>query len=73
MTLLSAANQLAQFQEECARFAKKYRMSLHQLELSARRRRSESFSVEEDLMAWRFARDGVEYWTPRVEVLRRAV
>jgi len=74
ITLLSAANQLAQFREECARFEKKYRMSLAQLERQLKQRRGqESFALEEDLMAWQFAHDGVEYWAPRVEELRRAV
>jgi len=74
ITLLSAASQLAQFEDECARFERKYGASLRQFEQRLRRqRRRESFAEEEDLMAWRFAHDGVEYWRPRVAGLRRAV
>jgi len=74
ITLVNAANQLAQYREECARFEEKYQTSLAQLERQIKRRRGqESFGVEEDRMAWRFARDDVAYWTPRVEELRRAV
>ena len=74
ITLLSAANQLAQFREECARFEEKYRMTLDAFERHVRaRREQESFAEEEDLMAWRFADDGVRYWAPRVAGLRRAV
>jgi hypothetical protein len=74
ITLLGAASQLAQYEDECARFERKYGMPLRELEQRLRReRRRESFAVEEDLMAWRFAQDGVEYWRPRVVSLRRAV
>jgi hypothetical protein len=74
ITLLSAASHLAQYEEECARFQRRYGVSLEQLERGLRRQRSkESFQVEEDAMAWRFARDLVEYWRPRVEDLRRAL
>lgn len=74
ITLLSAAAQLAQYEEECARFERKYRMSLARFEQrSGRQRGRESFEAEEDLMAWRFAHDGVRYWRPRVEELRRVV
>jgi hypothetical protein len=74
ITLLSAATQLAKYEEECARFERKYRTSLARLERQVSRQRGrESFAVEDDLMAWRFARDGVEHWRPRVEGLRRAV
>ena len=74
ITLLSAANQLAQFQEECARFEEKYRTSLDVFERRLKtRHEQESFAEEEDLMAWRFADDGVRYWAPRVAELRRVV
>ena len=74
ITLLTAANQLAQFREECARFQKKYKISLDQFERRLEKQRGqECLEAEDDLMAWRFAYDGVRYWTPRVEELRRAV
>jgi hypothetical protein len=74
ITLLSAANQLAQFREECARFEEKYRMPLDEFTRRLKaRREQESFAEEEDLMAWRFAADAVRYWAPRVAELRRAV
>ena len=74
ITLLSAASQLAQYEDECARFERKYGMSLRELEQRLlRQRQRESFAGEEDLMAWRFAHDAVEYWRPRVAGLRRAV
>ena len=74
ITLLSAANQLAQFREECARFEEKYRTRLDAFERRLKtRHEQESFAEEEDLMAWRFADDGVRYWAPRVAELRRAV
>ncbi|MCK6556842.1 hypothetical protein L6Q96_20030 [Candidatus Binatia bacterium] len=73
-TLLTAATQLAQFREECARFEKKYRMSLDAFERRLKKECGhERFEAEEDLMAWRFAHEGMEYWAPRVEELRRAV
>ena len=74
ITLLSAANQLAQFREECVRFEAKYHMPLAAFERHVeRRRKQESFAEEEDLMAWRFADDGMRYWAPLVAELRRAV
>ncbi|MBP1688503.1 MAG: hypothetical protein H6Q33_4646 [Deltaproteobacteria bacterium] len=74
ITLLSAATQLAQYEEECARFERKYGMPLERFERQLRRQQEhEDFAAEDDLMAWRFARDGVEHWRPRVEGLRRAV
>jgi hypothetical protein len=74
ITLLSAASQLAQYEDECARFKRKYGTSLRAFEQRVRRQRQrESFTAEEDLMAWRFAHDGVDYWRPRVAGLRRAV
>jgi hypothetical protein len=71
---LTAATRLAQFREECARFEKKYRMSLDAFERRLEQQRGqECFEAEDDLMAWRFAHEGIEYWAPRVEELRRAV
>ena len=74
ITLLGAASQLAQYEEECVRFERKYGMSLRQFERQLHRQRQrESFRAEDDLMAWRFAHEAVEYWRPRVAGLRRAV
>lgn len=74
LALLAAANQLAQFRNECARFEEKYGMAFRQFERHLRKQRGrESFEAEEDLMAWRFAHEGATYWAPRVEELRRAV
>jgi hypothetical protein len=74
ITLLGAADRLAQFREECARFEKKHGMTFERFRRRVEKGRGrESFADEEDLMAWQFAREGVEYWTPRVDELRRAV
>jgi hypothetical protein len=52
ITLLTAANQLAQFREECTRFEKRYKMSLEQFERRLDRQRGqECFEAEDDLMA----------------------
>ena len=72
ITLLSAASQLAQYEEECARFERKYGRSFGEFERQLRRQRHrESFTAEEELMAWRFAHEAVEYWRPRVAGLGR--
>ena len=32
----------------------------------------ENFAQEEDLMAWKFAKDAAEYWWQKTEELKRA-
>ena len=67
ITLLGAASQLAQYEEEGARFERKSGRSFAEFERQLRRQHHrESFAAEEDLMAWRFAHEAVEYWRPRV-------
>jgi len=74
ITLRSAASQLARYEEGCERFERKYRKPFREFERWLQRQtRLESFAAEEDLMAWRFAHEAVEYWRPRVAGLRRAV
>jgi len=74
ITLFSAASQLARYEEECERFERKYRKSLREFERWLHRQNQrESFAAEDDLMAWRFVHEAVEYWRPRVAGLRRAV
>jgi hypothetical protein len=73
MLLLSAKAKRAQFLSEMERFEAKYGMGFEAFVKKVNARRVEEvFDEEDDLMAWRFAKEAAEYWELKVKELGRA-
>jgi hypothetical protein len=73
MLLLSARSRYAEFTQEVQQFQEKYQMDFATFQrLVETRMHEEDFAQEEDLMAWKFAQDAVEYWRQKSEELKRA-
>ena len=70
LAILSASTKYAECSEECQRFEEKYGISYEEFEKSSDKENEENFSQEDDLMAWKFAKDGVEFWLKRLEELK---
>ena len=70
MLLLSARSKYSEFSQEVQRFQEKYGMDLEAFERTIEARvNEEEFEQEEDLMAWKFAKEAAEYWRQKVEEL----
>jgi hypothetical protein len=73
MVLLSARAKRAQFLLELERFETKYGMGFEAFRAMVESREGEEVFVEEDdLMAWRFAKEAADFWRGKVEELERA-
>ena len=74
LAILSASTKYAEFSEECQRFEQKYGISYEAFEKRILvKENEEDFCQEDDLMAWKFAKDGVEFWNKRLEELKSAL
>ena len=73
ITMLSASAKYAEFSEECERLEKKYGMRYEEFESQVAKRQGEDFEEEDDLMAWRFAHDGAQFWQRKLEELKSAI
>jgi hypothetical protein len=69
--LLNASQKAAEFAQEIEAFEKKYRMPFVKFQNKLQSRDEEIFEEENDLLAWKFAVDGVAYWREKVEQLKR--
>lgn len=70
-TILSASSKYAEFFEECHRFEEKYGMEYGEFERKiANKENEEDFGEEDDLMAWKFAKEGAEFWLRKLEELK---
>lgn len=74
LAILSASTRYAEFSEECQRFEEKYGIGYLEFEkrVSAKEN-EEDFVEEDDLMAWKFAKEGAEFWFKKVEDLKSAI
>jgi len=71
ITVLSASGKHAEFSEEVQRFEKKYGMAYKEfVKKISSKEDEEDFSEEDDLMAWRFAKEGAEFWRKKLEELK---
>lgn len=61
---------MAAFRSEVEHFAEKYGQSLETVRAEYESG-EENFEVYDDLMAWKFAADGLKYWQKRMDELRR--
>ena len=60
------------FQNEVKHFSEKYNKSFEALKKEYESG-SEDFQVYDDLMAWEFAEQGLEYWQKKLEELNRVL
>ncbi|HWR21340.1 MAG TPA: hypothetical protein VN444_05705 [Verrucomicrobiae bacterium] len=73
MIFLSARSRYSEFSQEVRQFEEKYHMDIETFQRTADVRvREENFGQEEDLMAWKFAKEAAEYWRQKIEELERA-
>ena len=70
LTILSVSARYAEFSEECQRFEKKYGMEYGEFEKKISNKvNDEDFGEEDDLMAWKFAKEGAGFWHKKLEEL----
>lgn len=73
MIFLSARSRYSEFNQDVRQFEEKYHMDLETFQRTVDiRAREEDFGQEEDLMAWKFAKEAAEYWRQKIEELERA-
>lgn len=74
LAILSASTKYAEFSEECQRFEQKYGIEYNEFEEKiSHKEYKEDFEEEDSLMAWKFAKDGFDFWSKRLEELKRAL
>lgn len=69
--LLSASQKLAQLQQECLAYRQKYRMSFADFQNKLTAAEQENFEEHDDFLAWKFAEEGVAYWSDILERLKQ--
>ncbi len=73
MLTLSAHSQYSIFKSDVERFKRKYKVSFSEFEKSVNQKDGrENFQQEDDLMAWKFAEDGLNFWIKKIEELENA-
>lgn len=73
MILLSARSRYAEFSQEVKQFEAKYQMSFEDFQRMVDvRMNEENFEQEEDLMVWKFAKEGAAYWRENIDELEGA-
>ena len=73
IALLSASGKYAEFVEECKRLEKKYCMSFKDFQKKVAQKEGEDFKAEDDLMAWKFAIEGRDYWKDKIKGVKDAL
>ncbi len=63
---------LSDFTSDVKRFEKKYSASYTNFK-EAYEREKEDFKKYDDLMAWKFAEEGKNYWSDKIEELKNAL
>lgn len=72
--ILSASSKYAEFYDECQKFENKYGKSFDDFAGEIRGKiGTEKFEEEDDLMAWQFAKENMDYWENRLEELKSAL
>ncbi|MBS3764001.1 MAG: hypothetical protein KGZ25_11945 [Planctomycetes bacterium] len=71
MVYLQAESKVSEYRAEVERFRKKYGASFDKLKRTIEEQTGEEdFELEDDLLAWRFARDSLEYWQTKLKELK---
>ncbi|RLD94426.1 MAG: hypothetical protein DRI93_03960 [Aquificota bacterium] len=63
---------ISDFQQEASHFEDKYGRPFEEVK-SQYEKGQEDFEFYDDLMAWQFAIEGLEYWKKRLEELKSAI
>ena len=72
--ILSASSKYTEFYDECQKFENKYGKSFDDFEREVMKKvGTEKFEEEDDLMAWKFAKESMDYWKNRLEELKSAL
>ena len=70
-SILSVSAKYAEFYDECQRYEKKYGIKYKEFENRiSNKENEEDFEEEDDLMAWKFAKEGAEFWVKKLEELK---
>ena len=70
-TILSISTRYAEFVDECQLYEKKHRIEYKEFEKRiSNKENEEDFEEEDDLMAWKFAKEGAEFWLKKLEELK---
>lgn len=71
--LLEAKAKCSEYREEVKRFEEHYGLDFEEFkDRIETKENDEDFEEEEDLMAWKFAVESLEYWEERVDLLEDA-
>ena len=71
LTILSVSARYAEFFDECQRYEKKYGIEYSEFEKRiSNKENEEDFAEEDDLMAWKFAKEGAEFWLNKLGELK---
>ena len=71
MICLQAESKVNEYRSEVERFEAKYGGSVEQVQERANaREHEEDFEEEDDLMAWRFARENLQYWRNKLRDIK---
>jgi len=74
MIFVSARSRYSEFGQELKQFEKKYHMNFESFkEMIEETSNQEDFQKEDDLMAWKFAKEGAEYWRLKIEEIENVV
>ena len=67
MICMQAESKVNEYRSEVQRFEAKYDASFEEVRQNAERRKhTEDFEEEDDLMAWRFAQENLRYWREKL-------
>lgn len=73
LILLKGYSKIAEYREQVKIFEKKYGMEFEQFQNQLEsKKETENFEEEEDLMAWKFARDALHHWKKQITELEDA-
>ncbi|MDQ7051887.1 MAG: hypothetical protein Q9P14_02925 [candidate division KSB1 bacterium] len=72
IALFHASQKLAEFQQDCDLFEKKYSMTFIEFEKKNKSEKTENVERDEDFFAWKFAHEGMLYWQEKVEKLQKS-
>ena len=74
MVLMEAESKVSEYKSEVKKFEKKYNSPLEEFERQIRQQKqAESFEIEDDLMAWRFAQESLDYWKSKLINFEHAI
>ncbi|MEK7262902.1 MAG: hypothetical protein AAB071_00145 [Bacteroidota bacterium] len=68
--LLNASQKTAELEQENLFFQMKYKANFTEFEKMIQLRDEEIFEQEDDYLAWKFAVEGIDYWTSKISELQ---